>query len=110
MSWEGIVAIATCLGLIITIATFVFALGKLVSRFEILEGRVVEDREKNSTQHAEFYVNFNTSAITTTLLTPISCKIRNYILTGAAIIQAIYFATNVHSTITGGVMTARRLF
>ena len=56
MSWEGIVAIATCLGLIITIATFVFALGKLVSRFEILEGRVVEDREKNSTQHAEFYV------------------------------------------------------
>ena len=57
-----------------------------------------------------YYLNSNLSELTTILLTPISCKIRNYILTGTAIIQAIYFATDVHSTITGGVMTARRLF
>jgi hypothetical protein len=55
MNWEGIVAIATCVGLVITIVGFVFATGKLVARFENLEGRVKEDREKNSDQHAEFY-------------------------------------------------------
>jgi hypothetical protein len=56
MNWEGILAITACVGLVITIIGFVFALGKLVARFEALEGRVCEDRDSNSKQHAEFYV------------------------------------------------------
>jgi hypothetical protein len=55
MGWEGIVALATGIGLVLTIAGFVFALGKLVARFEGMEARVSEDREKNSKQHEDFY-------------------------------------------------------
>ena len=55
MNWEGIVAIATCCGLVITISGFLFALGKLVARFEGLEARVCEDRDKNTKQHEDFY-------------------------------------------------------
>jgi len=55
MGWEGIVAVATCAGLVITIAGVVFAMGKLVARIEMLDSRACEDRDKNSEQHREFY-------------------------------------------------------
>jgi hypothetical protein len=55
MSWVGIATIGSIVGLLLTIAGFVFAIGKLVSRFENLEARVCEDRNKNSDQHKEFY-------------------------------------------------------
>lgn len=54
MGWEGIVAIVSCVGLLLSIAAMVYALGKLVARLEALEGRVCEDRKNNENQHKEF--------------------------------------------------------
>jgi hypothetical protein len=55
MGWEGIAAIVACIGLLLTVVGFIFSMGKLVSRFEMLESRVCEDRDKNADQHKDFY-------------------------------------------------------
>jgi hypothetical protein len=55
MQWSGTISIATLVSLIIAIIGFVYAMGKLVARFEVIENRVIEDRETNSNQHNEFY-------------------------------------------------------
>jgi len=55
MDLQIIAIILTALGLLGTIAGLVFALGKRDARFEALESRCKEDREKNSEQHKDFY-------------------------------------------------------
>jgi|WetSurMetagenome_2_1015567.scaffolds.fasta_scaffold155098_3 hypothetical protein len=54
MNWEGIAAIATGIGLLISVLGVVFAGGKIVSRLETLEARTKEDRERNGDDHREF--------------------------------------------------------
>lgn len=54
MGWEGIVAITSCAGLLLSIGAMVYALGKIVARLEALEGRVKEDRDKNESEHKDF--------------------------------------------------------
>jgi hypothetical protein len=55
MSWEGITTIIIGIGLLITIGGLVYSRGNMDARFKVLEDRVKEDREKNASQHAEFY-------------------------------------------------------
>lgn len=45
----------TALGFLITIGSFVFALGKRDSKIDVLEKRQEEDRINNKEQHKEFY-------------------------------------------------------
>jgi Tfp pilus assembly protein PilO len=44
----------TVLGFLVTIAAFVFALGKRDAKIDELERRQVEDRQNNKEQHKEF--------------------------------------------------------
>jgi hypothetical protein len=55
MAWEGIAAICAILGVIGGALTVVFVFGQLVARLTALEGRVSEERDKNTKQHEEFY-------------------------------------------------------
>jgi hypothetical protein len=47
--------VITALGFLITISTFIFALGKRDSKIDVLEKRQEEDRSSNKEQHKEFY-------------------------------------------------------
>jgi Tfp pilus assembly protein PilO len=52
MNFESVITLVIQL---VTIAGFVFALGKRDARLENLEKRAEEDRAKNNEQHKEFY-------------------------------------------------------
>ena len=59
MNWEAILGITALIATFFTIIASVYYFGQLTQRLINVEARLLEDREKNTDQHKDFYETKN---------------------------------------------------